>query len=242
MSGARVLAVVLGVFAILAGLTMSAGGGIVIGLDALFGSEVSREVSSPGSAVVVGEVAGDEFEIGSASYEGDFEIRLRATGVGDSSPIFVGVGRTTQVAAYLDRVARTSDLVFSAPRGGGIGSAAPDDPRIPAPPSEQGLWSASASGTGEQSLEWDVRGGDWSFVVMRASGQRGVAADVRVAVRVPFLDWAARHVTPEVIVLGLVLIVAGIVLMVLGLRGRRRPPGGPTVAPEHPPVNPVGKF
>jgi hypothetical protein len=135
------------------------------------------------------------------------------------------------------------DLLFSAPGGGGVGGATPADPRIPPPPAEQAFWAASASGPGEQSIEWSVTGGSWTFVVMRADAARGVVADASATTRVPFLDWAAGKVTTEVIVGGLVLVGVGVLLLVLGLRGRRtRPPQGPTEAPLDPPVDPVGRF
>ena len=243
MSGARVLAVLLGVVAILAGLTLSGGGALARGLDALFDGGASGLVQGPGSAVVVGEVSGNEFRIGSGTFEGDFELALSATAPGGEVPVFVGVGRSGDVAAYLDGAERSVDLLFSAPGGGGVTAATPSDPRIPAPPAEQACWAASAAGPGEQSIEWSVTGGRWTFVVMRADAARGVVADASASPRVPFLDWAASKVTTEVIVGGLVLAGIGVLLLVLGLRGRRRtPPQGPTEAPLDPPVNPVGKF
>jgi hypothetical protein len=243
MSGGRVLAVLLGILAILAGLTLSGGGGLARGLDALFDGGASGLVQGAGSAVIVGEVSRNEFQIGSGSYEGDFELRVSASAPEGDPPIFVGVGRSADVAAYLDGAERSADLLFSAPGGGGVSAAAPPDPRIPAPPAEQAFWAASSAGRGEQSIEWGVEGGAWTFVVMRADGARGVVADVSASTEVAFLDWAASRVTTEVIVGGLLLVVVGVLLLVLGLRGRRRgPPPGPTEAPLDPPVNPVGKF
>jgi hypothetical protein len=51
--------------------------------------------------------------------------------------------------------------------------------RAPSDPAAQDIWSASTSGTGTQSLEWDVEDGDWSAVVMNADGSPGV--DVRAS-------------------------------------------------------------
>src|SRR5215212_8598733 len=51
--------------------------------------------------------------------------------------------------------------------------------RAPADPAGEDIWSASTSGTGTQSLEWDIEDGDWSAVVMNADGSPGV--DVRAS-------------------------------------------------------------
>jgi hypothetical protein len=47
--------------------------------------------------------------------------------------------------------------------------------------------TASAHGTGSQTLTWKVRSGGWSVVVMNADGSRGVDAGVSVAADVPIL-------------------------------------------------------
>ena len=242
MNGGRVLAVTVGIVAILAGLTLSGGGALARGLDALFDGGASGLVQGPGSAVIVGEVSGEEFRIGNGSYEGDFELEVAATGR-EGGPVFVGVGRSADVAAYLDGADRSVDLLFSAPGGGGVPGFTSTDPRIPGPPAAQAIWAESSAGAGEQSIEWSVRGGQWTFVVMRADGRRGVVADVSATTRVPFLDWAAGKSTNAVILGGGVLILVGLVLVVLGLRGRGRSrPRGPTEFPGDAPPNPVGKF
>ncbi len=48
------------------------------------------------------------------------------------------------------------------------------------PPAEQTFWVASATGAGEQTLEWEPEDGSWNVVVMNADGSRGVAADLSI--------------------------------------------------------------
>ena len=60
---------------------------------------------------------------------------------------------------------------------------------LPAAPGRQDLWEASASGTGRQTLEWEVRSGRWAVVVMNADAARGVAARVSIAARSDLLLW-----------------------------------------------------
>ena len=75
-----------------------------------------------------------------------------------------------------------------------------------APPAEQDFWTASATGSGEQELDWEARGGRWSVVVMNADGTAEVDADVEVGAR-------SGAVTPVAILLivggGILALIAG---------------------------------
>ena len=72
-------------------------------------------------------------------------------------------------------------------------------------PGDSDIWTASASGTGDQQLTWDATSGDWVVVLMNADGSRDVAADVAVGATVPALGW---------LVAGL-LAVGGVLLLIL---------------------------
>ncbi|HEX8084496.1 MAG TPA: hypothetical protein VF529_09420 [Solirubrobacteraceae bacterium] len=88
-----------------------------------------------------------------------------------SKPVFVGVGRTDDIRAYLRGVSHrvVEDVSYSpfdadySVRGG---------ERRPAPPANLDIWTDSAVGAGRQTLRWDVEDGDWSIVVMNADGPR----------------------------------------------------------------------
>ena len=96
-----------------------------------------------------------------------------------------------------------------------------DEPgkRRATPPGRERFWSASARGTGDQTLEWDLRDGDWSVVVMNADGSPGVDVELDAGAKVPWLEeigWTALG--------GGALIAAGAaLLLVAGLRGPRDP-------------------
>ena len=102
------------------------------------------------------------------------------------TPLFVGIARTRDVTRYLDGT--THDLVrdvsfdpFRADYDLQAGTARPDAPGT------QDIWSASAHGSGAQTLTWDVEDGDWSIVVMNDDGSRGVDAGVSAGAKVGFL-------------------------------------------------------
>jgi len=133
-------------------------------------------------------------------------------------PVFVGVARTSDVAAYLRSTSYTSvtDVDYSPFRAsyrdhGGN--------RRPALPAAQTFWAASAHGTGTQTVAWDLQDGDWSIVVMNADGSRGVHTDISAGAKLPLLG------TLGWISLGgaLVLLITASTLVYLGVRTPRPP-------------------
>ena len=67
---------------------------------------------------------------------------------------------------------------------------------------------ASTAGAGEQTLTWDVQGGNWSIVAMQPDGERGVSADVSIGVKVDVLVWLFVGLAiAGVIVLGLAVVL-----------------------------------
>jgi hypothetical protein len=128
-------------------------------------------------------------------------------------PVFVGIARTSAVNSYLRGTshATVTDVSYSPFRADyrthGTGSR-------PALPGDQRFWAASAHGSGQQTLTWDVKHGSWSIVVMNADGSRGVDAGVSAGANVPILaaiGWGALGA-------GLVLLVAAGGLVVLVVR------------------------
>ena len=132
----------------------------------------------------------------------------------EGAALFVGIGPARDVARYLGGVAHdeVTDVDFDPFRstlartsGGAPGG----------PPTAQTFWATSSAGPGTRTLTWDVAGGTWSLVVMRADGTRGVVADVAVGANADWVLW-----------LGIVLAGAGVLfgggaaaLIVAGARG-----------------------
>lgn len=99
----------------------------------------------------------------------------------DGRPLFVGVARRADVDRYLAGVAHSTieDVNFS-PFAATYSSV--DGAAVPARPAAQTIWARSTTGTGKQSVSWNLRKGTWRVVVMNADGSPGVAADAKVAV------------------------------------------------------------
>ncbi len=135
------------------------------------------------------------------------------------APVFVGIAPTRDVDAYLAGSAHATltDVDFS-----------PFDPdysvtageRSPARPGSQPIWAASVEGAGTQTLNWDVKDGHWSIVVMNADGSKGVHAGVNAGARIPLIGDLALAAS----IAALVLLLGGGALLAGGLiRPRPRP-------------------
>ena len=149
------------------------------------------------------------------------DIRLDVTSQADK-PVFVGIARTDELSSYLRDVAHTTvtdidyapfEASYSDQSGRGK----------PAPPAGERIWTAYTQGAGPQTLEWDVRDGDWSIVVMNADGSPGVQAGISTGAKVPYLTeigWSSLGG-------GAILLVAAAGLVVFGMRP---PPSRPRTA------------
>ena len=137
-------------------------------------------------------------------------VRIRSE---SDRPVFVGIARAADVAEYLDGVEHAvvteigeepeySERPGGAPEGG---------------PADQTFWAASATGSGEQTLEWEPEDGSWNVVVMNADGSRGVAADLSIGAELDPLIW----IGVGLLLGGLLLAAAAALAITAGIRRRR---------------------
>jgi hypothetical protein len=109
------------------------------------------------------------------------DIRLRVT-AGPGKPVFVAIGPSDRVAAYLSGTAYTT---VAGTGGGGLvshyGTARP------APPGTAGIWVTQVAGTGTQTLRWTAEGGDWMAVAMNPGGSRGLTVRADAGASAPWL-------------------------------------------------------
>jgi|tagenome__1003787_1003787.scaffolds.fasta_scaffold20895540_2 hypothetical protein len=144
----------------------------------------------------------------------------------DGTPLFVGIARTRDVQRYLGGVAHSTvtdvDLdPFEATYSDHGGA------RRATPPARKHIWAASTTGSGRQTLTWDVADGNWSVVVMNADGSPGVNAGVSAGAKVAWMaavGWSSLG-------FGLLLLAGSAGLFVLSARPRRRSPSGPAPEP-----------
>jgi hypothetical protein len=187
-----VLLLVLGSIGILVALALLAGGIAAIwGMSQRDGAgyftSASQRLSTPSYALV-----SETLDVGTNTPAWVFDdhfatVRIQTTA---SQPVFVGIGRTIDVARYLagvrhDRIANLDVDPFSVSyvhRGGTARPGAPAD---------ETFWSVKASGAGTQTISWPLAKGNWSAVAMNADGSPGVTVATSLGARVPFLKWIA---------------------------------------------------
>jgi hypothetical protein len=167
-----------------------------------------------------------DFEISSSAPvpmdEDWFDLRLDVT---SARPLFVGVGDQTDSLAYLRGVPYTLVTGIDSEARDADATRIPGD-TVPDDPQSESFWSDSAVGSAV-SVQWPVSDTATSLVVMNEDASRAVAAEVAVDVTV---TWAGP-LGIGAAVAGLVLIVAGIVVLVIALRS-----GGQTSDQPGPPV------
>jgi hypothetical protein len=220
----RVIALVLGLLALVTSLGLGAAAGGLLYADQTFRDDDGfltsdvRSLSTDTYALV-----SDQLELhidGTVTFlpEGFLgDAKVTASGASDT-PVFVGLAATRDVDAYLDGVAHAvvMDLPASDLTGDPSYRTEPGD----APAIEPGaadFWVAQSSGTGDQTIEWSLSEGTWSVVVMNADGSQSVDTDVTAGVTVPALTWSI------VVLLGLTLggLVIATVLLVVALHRPR---------------------
>ena len=232
----RVIALILGILLLFPALALIAGGGVLLWADRSerdggFLMSSTGNVSTSGYALVSDridlEASGDWVPVSGAL--GTARVQATATG----PELFVGIGPSDQVSAYLGSVQRSviDDLGNDgAVEGREVSGGAPAGP-----PTEQDFWTEQATGAGRQQLDWEPEDGNWTAVVMNADGSAGVDADLRVGAELPALTGIAWGL----LIGGLLLSAIAVLIIVLAARRRQYPqypPSAPPVAAGPPPA------
>ncbi len=219
----RVVAVVIGSFLLLVSLGFIGGGIALVAADQTarddqgFFMTDQRSLETGTFAITTEpmqvDVAGAADNVPRALL-GDLKVEVTPTG---DQAVFVGVARDDDVDAYLGGVAHSTLVGLTDGDGEPIyrnsSGSAPT-----AAPGDQDIWAAQTSGTGEQSLRWDIESGDWTVVVMNADGSRDVTVDAAAGAELPAVGWVIGFL----LVIGIVLLLVGLVLVIGGIRSASR--------------------
>ncbi|MFE4226291.1 DUF4389 domain-containing protein [Arthrobacter sp. NPDC056886] len=169
-------------------------------------------------------------------------VLLRGSTTDPGKEIFIGIAPRADVASYLAGVQRTEivDVRFRPFRAlyRDVNGA-----KIPANPAPQNFWAASATGSGEQELTWNLRSGAWAVVVMNADASSPVSVNLQAGARTDLL----LPVFIGLLIGGLVMLLIGVPLIVLGAAGLGRSgPGqggtGSGVPPGYLPAQPGQQY
>jgi hypothetical protein len=137
---------------------------------------------------------------------GDARLTVTSRGPG---PVFVGIGPSREVRAYLADVGHTTVVDLRTDGDGPVYRDVPGGPPATGP-GEAVDWAAQSSGTGPQDLVWSLEDGDWTVVVMNSDGSADVAVDVSAGAELPAIGW----VTAILLSLGGCLLLLSVALVV----------------------------
>jgi hypothetical protein len=211
----RITALVIGSLLVLVSLVIVGAGGTALWADltqrdAGYVTTDVHEFSTAGSAL-----ATEEAHLGSAGVGWLYsphllgKVRIRVTPVG-AAPLFVGIGRATDVDRYLAGVSHTQITDFFKEKTKVIGGAT-------APRSAPGtlrFWAASSTGPGTRNLVWSPKKGTWTVVVMNADARPGVGVRADLGARFPAALWVAIGL----LAIGAVFLAGGALLIVRAVR------------------------
>ena len=213
----RIVSIVAGSVLCLFALTSVAGGVWALWKDRVdrdsqgyvsFGSTDLRT----GQYAIVGDLKGDGPSwLYGKSIIGD--TRVRAT---SQSPqrLFIGIARKADVFDYLRGVGYATIYSFEVTDKTTHPGSAPQSA-----PSSKSIWAASTQGTGEQTLLWTPRDGDWSIVFMNADASANVDVHGDASATLPPLPWVAG----VLLLIGLGAGVVGAWLLVRNIPTKVRP-------------------
>ncbi len=111
-------------------------------------------------------------------------VRIRSE---SERPVFVGIGPAVEVDRYLRGVER--DLVDDLDSSGDPEYSLRPGAAPAGPPGSETFWAASASGSGEQTLDWDPEDGLWRVVLMNEDASRGVSSDMSIGAELDSVLW-----------------------------------------------------
>jgi hypothetical protein len=226
-SATTVVAMVVASIALLAGVGMVLTGGAVLALDAFardddgYLTSPSEDFESEGFAVTAEEIdlSTDPADWAPEELLGTTRITAESA---DGQPLFLGVAPSVKADAYLDGVSHSE---LDEIQNGGPQYEERAGARKPYLPARSDIWVAQASGTGQQTLDWDAESGIWSIVVMNEDASPGVAFEAKAGVELDWLVWAGLGL----LLLGVVFTVsAGIAIFFLM---RHRPAKAEPVGP-----------
>jgi hypothetical protein len=143
------------------------------------------------------------------------DARVRATSRAEQ-PLFIGIARKDAILRYLRGAGYATIYSFEVSADTTHTGGAPSGP-----PSRESIWAASTQGTGEQTLLWAPRAGDWSIAFMNADASANVDVRGDASAKLPILPWLAGALFVAAAATG----VTGGWVLVRAIRRESHPPG-----------------
>jgi hypothetical protein len=195
--------VVLGLFATVAGVALV----VLVGADGSVGIAPTRLVGT-GYAITLPQ-------LDVPSLPGGRHLRLDVALAPGDRTMFLGIGPTADVNAYLQNV--PIDVIEQIDQPGAARTSSVAGDAQPAPPGDQAFWAITAAGDAP-TLSWTAQPGSWTLVVMAAKPTRSLDVTATGSVTLPILG-----------PLGFVVLAIAVAVLALGawivVRAARTPAG-----------------
>ena len=247
MSAGKVVLIVFGAIFILVSIGMILGGGALVWVDqALKDSEgfvITDTIDfERGSYAITTQPADIDFKgWWPWGWHNFATVKMEGENNDSSKQIFIGIAKESYVKDYLlhvnyDEIRELSLYPEKVTYRNHPGSS------VPEAPTEQTFWVAQESGTGTQTLEWELKEGTWVLVLMNANGSTGIDLSGVVGVKVPWVFGVGLGL----LLGGIALLILAVVLIVLATRGpkvggevAKATPGAEAAPPEAKPPFPL---
>jgi hypothetical protein len=220
----RVVSLVIGSLLLLVGLTAGVGGAAVTWADHTqrdttgYLTGPTERYTTAGYALRFGAIDLGTWrsDAGLDRWLGTLRVRAESR---QGSPVFIGIADSRDVDAYLGAM-MTRYRDGGRHYGGMVVLARP-----PAAPAGLPWWTASAAGTGRQTLTWQPTPGKWTLVVMNADASARADIDIAGGATVPSL----QAIGIGLLAGGGITLLAGALLVGLAIAAasRARPAAGP---------------
>jgi hypothetical protein len=210
----KVILIVLGSVGILISVGVLVIGAVLLALtggDGFIGTGAHDVHTATHGLVSEPGVVGDQTALGES---GVATLRFDVT---SDKPVFLGVGPTEAVDAYLGNadVEEVNDF-HASPFALDTSTRGSPDGALRGPPADATFWSAKASGT-HAVLDWRVGPGSYRFVLLSADGSADVTVRAVFSARVPFVRTLAKWFLGG----GIVGLAVAVFLLVWGIRTKR---------------------
>jgi len=211
MSFGRILLLVIGVIIIFPALALIVGGAGVLWVNSAykdsegFITTKTIELDKNSHAIVTQPVDIDVRAARMWEWHDFVTFKVEGSNNNPSKQTFIGIASKSDLDNYLSGVKYDEITEFHI-HPLDIVSERHDGNSVPAAPTTQTFWIDSVHGPGTQVLEWELKTGTYSLVLMNADGSADVDLSVIVGAKIPALFW-----------IGLGLVLGGIVI--LGLAG-----------------------
>jgi hypothetical protein len=223
MSAGRIVLLVFGIIVVLISFGLIISGGTLLAVDSTFRDSQGyyttpfAPVTANSSAIATHPA---DFHISRGFFMSNRDpasIRVEAQNNSSGKAIFIGIAREPDLTNYLNNVSHDEFTGLSLrPYHLELTHFAGGSPSTP--PTTRTFWVASVTGTGTQTLQWDISSGTYSLVIMNADGSAPIDAQVSLAAKVPEV---VRGVGWGLLIAGIIVLIIGGGLIFLAVRRRK---------------------